>query len=84
MTLWKGFLAPFSLVWNCSNVLAPARNMIEQAEDWTDYACAAFWIVFISTILLFFAYHLSMEFILQVGAVAVAIVTVRLAWHHLT
>jgi hypothetical protein len=84
MSIWKGFAAPFSLVWNYSNLLAPARNMIREAEDWTDYACAAFWIVFVFTVLSFFAYHLSGEFILQLGAFAVTLVLVRLAWHYLT
>jgi hypothetical protein len=84
MPIWKGFLFPFSLIWKYSNVLTPARNMVEKAEDWTDYACAAFWIVFVFSVIFFFAYQLSTQFILQLGAVAAALVTVKLAWYHLS
>jgi hypothetical protein len=40
--------------------------------------------VFVFSVIFFFAYQLSTQFILQLGAVAAALVTVKLAWYHLS
>lgn len=83
MSISRGFLAPFSFVWNHSNLMAPARNIIHEGEHWTDYACAAAYVLFVFGALLLLAFHVTMDTILVIGGVAAAVVVLKYAWYYL-
>lgn len=83
MSIWKGLLTPFSLIWKYSNALAPARAVLGEAEHWSDYVCAVLYVVVFSGMLLFLAFHLSTEFIFTMVAIAATLVVVKYAWYYL-
>ena len=76
------FFTPFRFVYHRSQLLAPARQILEDAEDWTDYACAAFYLVLLLAVLYGLAVSLSTEFMLAVGAFAVTVILARIGISH--
>ena len=84
LSLWKSFIAPFSFVWNHSNVFAPARNAFGEGAHWSDRAAAALYVAFVCCMLLFMAWHLSTGFVFGMLAVMALLVGLKYAWHHLS
>lgn len=84
MSIWKGFVAPLAFYWNHSNVLAPARNIIREGGHWTDYLCAAIYLVLLNAVFLLAAHKLSTEFLLSVAALLAIVVALKYAWHYLS
>ena len=82
MSILKGFLAPFSLIWKYSNSLAPARDVLGEGEHWSNYVCAALYVVVLFGVLLFLAIHLSTEFVFTLLAIAATLVVVKYAWYY--
>lgn len=74
------FLKPFRFIWNRSQLLAPARTILEEAEDWTDAACVAGYVVLAVFLLYVAAISFSLEFLLALGRFAVAAVLLRIAF----
>jgi hypothetical protein len=74
---------PFSrllrLLWDRSQLIAPARVIVEEAEDWTDYAAGSFYLAILFAVIYCGAVTFSTESILGLGAVAAAIFLVRIA-----
>ncbi len=79
----RSFPNPFRFYFNHSRVLAPARNLYRQAEDWTDYAYAVGYLIFLFAMLLLGALTLPPAFIHALGAAAIVVILVRLVWQYL-
>ena len=84
MSVWKDLLTPFSLLWKYSGLLAPARNIIREAEHWSDYVAAVIYIIVAFGVLLLLAIYLSTEFVYTLLAIAVALVVIKYAWYYLS
>jgi hypothetical protein len=82
MTNKNVLFTPFRFVYQHSQLLAPARQILEDAEDWTDYVCAAFYLVLLIAVLYGLAVSLSTEFMLAVGGLAVTVILARIAIGH--
>ena len=84
VSIWKAFIAPFSLLWNYSNLFAPARNIIRQAEHWSDYVAAAIYIAAAIGFLIFLGSILSTQIMVTAIAVLGIIVIIKYAWYFLS
>ena len=83
MSMWKAFTAPFTLVWNYSNVLAPAQNIIKEAQHWSDYVAAVLYLGIAFGVLGFLAIDLSTEFVFTLLAILAVLVAAKYAYYLL-
>ena len=84
MSIHDDFLKPLRFIWNHSQLLAPARQIAEDAEDWTDRACAVGYLVLLGCLLYGMAIAFSWTAILSLGALAIVVILVRIAIQRLS
>lgn len=77
-------LNPLQFIWKHSRLLEPARTLTEQAEDWTDLACAVGYLVLLVYLVHGMAVTFSWSSILGLGGIAAAIIAVRLVIRRLS
>jgi hypothetical protein len=77
-------LKPLHFLWSHSQLLQPARTLTEQAEDWTDLACAVGYLVFLVYLVHGVAVTFSWSSIFGLGGIAAAIIVTRLVIRHLS
>jgi len=79
----RSFPNPLRFYFNHSQLLAPARNLYRQAEDWTDYACVIGYLVFLAAMLYWAATTFSMSFLIGLGGFAITVILIRLGCQYL-